>query len=233
MGLLFFSCLAVSAGLYFRAHYFILMLPVIALLAGLAISSTVDLVDRSKLTVMRDIPTAIFVLLLATSLMQEAWFFFRADDISASRYVYERSDFPEAAEIGRYIQQHSSPSARIVVLGSEPQIMFYSRRRSATGYLYAYSLTEEQKYAATMQRELESEVEAANPEYLIFVQDWVIGPRSDTRILAWFRTYVGRNYELVGVMRVRDGFILRSEAEIKRDPGDMVGALLLFRRTTL
>ena len=39
------------------------------------------------------------------------------------------------------------------MLGSEPEILFYARRRSATGYLYAYSLTEEQKYAATMQQE--------------------------------------------------------------------------------
>jgi len=45
------------------------------------------------------------------------------------------------------------------VLGSEPQIYFYSGRRSATGYLYMYSLTEEQKYALRMQKEMIGEIE--------------------------------------------------------------------------
>src|SRR5262249_38725150 len=42
-GLLFFSCLAVSAGLYFRTHYFIMLLPAAALLAGMAVTSTSEL----------------------------------------------------------------------------------------------------------------------------------------------------------------------------------------------
>lgn len=231
LGLLFFSALAVSAGFYFRAHYFIMLLPAASLLAGLAVSSATDCLNRSSLSVMRDIPLAIFVLALTTALFQEAWFFFKADPISACRYVYPRDSFPEAAVVGKYIGQHISPNASVAVLGSEPQIMFYSRHRSVTGYLYGYSLTEEQKYAATMQREVISEIEAANPEYFVFVEDWVVRPRTDTDIFAWYGKYTSLNYDLIGVMRKNDGLQFRSREEIALSPGNLEGALLLYHRT--
>lgn len=232
LGLLVFSGLAVSAGFYFRRHYFILLLPALALLAGVAISSAADLADKGKRSVLRNVAVAVFILAFASALLQERYFFFQADPIAASRYVYPDDPFAESVEVGRYIREHTSPSAKIAVLGSEPQIMFYAQRRSVTGYLYTYSLTEEQRYATTMQREAISEIDPARPEYLVFVQDWEFRPRSDTTILAWYRRYAAQNYELIGVMRVRDDLQLRSEDEIRKAPGNMWAAILLFRRKT-
>ena len=229
LGLLLFAGLAVSAGLYFRGHYFIMLLPSVSLLAGLAVSSAADLADRGQQSIMHYIPAAVFVLAFALSVFQQTYFFFQADPISASRYVYPKDPFPEAVEVGRYIQQHSSQSAGVAVLGSEPQILFYSRRRSATGYLYGYSLTEDQKYASTMLREAISEIEAAHPEYLVFAEDWVIRPES---LLAWAKRYLAQNYELIGVMRVHDGLQFRSENEIEGAQGNLEGALFSFRRRT-
>src|SRR5262249_6611647 len=44
IGFLFFSSLAICPGLYFRLHYFILVLPAVSLLAGVAISRLSDLI---------------------------------------------------------------------------------------------------------------------------------------------------------------------------------------------
>ncbi len=231
LGLLLFSCAAVSAGLYFRGHYFILMLPAVSLLAGLAVSSAKEWLDRGRQGKwMRCVPAAVFTRALAFSLFQQAYFFFQADPISACRFVYPADPFPEAAEVGNYIREHSSPSAQLAVLGSEPEILFYARRRSATGYLYAYSLTEEQKYVATMQQEAIAEIEAARPEFLVFVRDWVVRPGSEKAIFDWSQKYIADHYESVGVMRVGDGLQLRSEAEIEKRPRDLTGASFVFRR---
>ena len=40
------------------------------------------------------------------------------------------------------LREHSAPDARIAILGSEPEILFYARRHSATGYIYMYDLLE-------------------------------------------------------------------------------------------
>ena len=55
--------------------------------------------------------------------------------------MYLESPFPEAIQIANYIRTHTGKDSRIAILGSEPEIPFYADRRSATGYIYMYGLT--------------------------------------------------------------------------------------------
>ena len=74
------------------------------------------------------------------------------------------------------------------MLGSEPQIYFYSGRRSATGYLYMYGLMEDQKYALRMQQEMIGEIETNSPEFVVFVHipsSWARPLDSETLIFKW------------------------------------------------
>jgi hypothetical protein len=68
-----------------------------------------------------------------------------ASPADASRIIYPESPFAESIRIAEYLREHTSLSDTIAVLGSEPQIYFYSNRHSATGYIYAYGLMEAQK----------------------------------------------------------------------------------------
>lgn len=121
-----------------------------------------------------------------------------------SRSIYGRNPFPESLEVAKYIREHSSEDDRIAVIGSEPQIYFYSHRRSATGYIYTYPLMENHKYALNMQEEMIREIESARPEYLVFVNiptSWLVGSDSERRIFRWFRQYK-RNYDKVGMVDI-------------------------------
>ena len=83
------------------------------------------------------------------------------------------------------------------VLGSEPEIYFYSHRHSATGYIYTYGLMEPQKYAQQMQQEMIREIEGARPKYLISVAmgySWLRRPDSEPAIFTWANEYMAQNY---------------------------------------
>ena len=229
-GLLIFSGAAVSAGLYFRPHYFILLLPTLSLLVAVAVAASTEFAHRHGNQILQYVPMAVFVLALALTFVQERYFYFQADPISASRYVYPKDPFPESLVIGNYLRQNLPPSTKMAVLGSEPQILFYSRHRSVTGYLYTYSLTEEQPYAASMQQELISEIETARPDYMVLIQDWLIHPRTYPALFRWYGRYITENYRLISVMRVNDGLQLRSEDEIRQSPGNLDAAIFLYQR---
>ena len=64
-----------------------------------------------------------------------------------SRTTYQADPFPEAEVVANYIRDNSTPSARVAVIGSEPEIYFLSRRHSATSYIYTYGLLEPQPFA--------------------------------------------------------------------------------------
>jgi hypothetical protein len=206
LGFLVFSFLAVCPTLAFRPHYFILLLPAIALLAGFAVSSATRRLQEAGATrALIAAPSLLFALALLASFYQQRKFFVEDDPIAACRDVYNNDPFPEAVIISDYIRQHTPENASIAVLGSEPEIYFYSHRHSATGYIYTYGLMEEQKYALEMQHQMIAEVERARPEILVFVNlwgSWAPAPHANQMIYAWARKYIQDHYETVGVIDV-------------------------------
>jgi len=202
VGFCLFSFLAVCPGLYFRSHYFILLLPAISLLAGLAVSAAVQWFEKPWL---RMLPPLVFFIAFSYSVWQQWDFFLEMDPLTDCRSMYGPNPFPEAIKIADYIKEHSSPTDTIAVLGSEPEIDFYSGRHSATGYVYMYPLMEHQAFAAEMQKAAVAEIEASRPEYVVSVNvsfSWLVQPSSDRYLLTWSQSYVRREYDLVGVVDI-------------------------------
>lgn len=203
-----FSFLAVCPGLYFRPHYFILLLPAVGFLAGLGVSSLCDLAGRQKTVPATKItPVLITICVLAYSTWQQREFLFFMEPREASRSTYGLNPFPESLEIARYIKNNSNDNDQVAILGSEPQIYFYSNRRSATGYIYTYALMESHPYALTMQREMIAEIERAKPKFLVFVRvatSWLVREKSIPHIFEWFNDYAQRHYELAGIVDIHD-----------------------------
>jgi len=202
----FFSILAVCPGFYFRPHYFILVLPAVSLLAGLAVAAALDTI-RFGAQNFRFVVLLLFGFALAWPIWAEADFFFERPLAEANRMVNGTNPFLESIKIGEYIRAQSSVSDTIAVLGSEPQIYFYSRRHSATGYIYTYGLMEPQPYAHQMQQEMMREIETAHPKFLVMVvvnKSWLAGRDSDQSILRWADAYCDTNYEEVGLINISD-----------------------------
>ena len=202
----FFSILAVCPGFYFRPHYFILVLPAVFLLAGVAVTAALDTI-RFGAQNFRFVVLLLFGFALAWPMWAEADFFFERPLAEANRMVNGTNPFPESIKIGEYIRAQSSVSDTIAVLGSEPQIYFYSRRHSATGYIYTYGLMEPQPYAHQMQQEMMREIETAHPKFLVMVvvnKSWLAGRDSDQSILRWADAYCDANYEEVGLINISD-----------------------------
>jgi len=204
LSFLFCAALALCSGLYFRYHYFIFVLPAVSLLAGVAISKLSDLVAGRMMTA-GFLPLLLLGAILSLPIFRDKKFFFVASPVEACRMIYPESPFPESVRIAEYVREHTSPIDAIAVLGSEPQIYFYSQRRSATGYIYSYGLMEPQKYARRMQEEMIGEIEHARPKYLISMvmnDSWLQRPQSDRLIFTWANEYTSQNYAAAGFVNI-------------------------------
>jgi hypothetical protein len=207
IGFSLFSFLAVCPGWYFREHYFIQLLPAAGLLAAVAFDTISEVLARRKFPFPPAvIPSAIFAAAAAGMLIQGRDIYFLLAPVQACRAVYASSPFPEAVEISRYLASHCAPDDRILVLGSEPEIYFYSHRRSATGYIYTYPLMEPQPYAAAMRKEMIQEIERANPAYVVFVNvhtSWQQNVTcTNTVMFDWFDRYRQERLQLVGLAEI-------------------------------
>ena len=193
-------------GLFFREHYFIPLLPAVAIFTGAAIQILSDEIRRRKWSrACLAIPVALFLAASGHAIARHGDLFFRSNPRTAARDIYGGNPFPEAVEIARYIRENTAPGSRIAILGSEPEIYFYSGRHSATGYIYIYPLMEAHKYALTMQQEMITEIESAKPEYFVLVDvvySWLPRPTSHRLILEWFNRYAQEHLEQVGFVDI-------------------------------
>jgi len=205
-GLLAMSFLGVCPGFYFREHYFILLLPAIALLVGIAAVSVRRLLSRRySPAASLNVTVAVFAALAVLFVVRERSYLFSMTPRELIRSRYGTNPFVEAIEIARYIKEHTNERDRIMVVGSEPEIYFYADRVSASGYIYTFPLMEPQPYAARMQEEMIREINAAHPKFLVIVDvytSWLARPESSRQIIEWSKQYVRECYELVGVADV-------------------------------
>jgi len=233
------SALAVCPDFFFRKHYFLIMLPALALLTAAAISGLQNL-SAEKL---RSGPVEVYALIaIATILiLSNVWFLQPLHEVirgtSAARHgLYGPDPLPEAEIVAQFIRENSPPDARIAVLGSEPEIYFYSRRHSATGYIYAYPLMDPQPFALKMQHEMIADLEARQPQFIVVAKNnpysTGIQPDSDLTLYRWWDTYQ-TNYILVGmtdIVSATNTLVVLGTNFIAHYPEPHGSALEIFQR---
>jgi len=193
---LLFSFFGTAIDLNFREHYFILILPALAIMVGFAVMA----LEESAKGGFKVLPSVCCAALLGGTIFQQRQYFFQlpANAVSAIVY-YGDAPFTAMPNVGSYIREHSTTDDLVAVVGSEPEIYFYAQRHSATGYLYMYALMEPQPYASQMQKQMINEIETNRPEFLVLVptaDSWNVRPNSDQTILKWFDQY-SKNYQPV------------------------------------
>lgn len=199
MAFFIFGLVATCAGLYFREHYFIFLLPAVCLSAGAIVSRA------SQIRLLRFLAPAVVAGAVALPMLAEREFFFSLSLDAAARHAYGWNPFPEAVRVADFLREHTQPEDTIAVLGSEPEICFYAHRRSASGYIYTYALMEPHRFAAQMQEEMIREIEKARPKYLVYVVfagSWTAAPESKRTIFEWFGDYEARELKPVGLVNI-------------------------------
>jgi len=199
------SFVGASIGFYWRPHYFILMLPAVAMLTGAGVGLAWEHLERRSSSLSHTLtflPVVFFAGAVAYAVWVQRDVFFRMTPAQVCRVTYGSSPFPEAERVAQYIRDHTLPEDRITVVGSEPEIYFYANRRSSTGFIYMYPLMEAQKFASMMQRRMIREIEQHPPAYIVFVSaptSWNARPESDDTILQWLNQFARDHCEEVAL----------------------------------
>lgn len=207
-----FSFLAVTPGYYFRNHYFILFLPVIALLAASLFESLNKLLEiKIKTKSISYYSTGLllaFIGLWLITVSGKSDYLFTSSPKNLVNEIYRGNPFLESQYIANYIKKQTSKEDKIAILGSEAEILFYSERKSATGFLYTYEMVKPQAFNLEMQKLMISEIEASMPKYLLFINvspSWAVHPKAPQDIFKWYEQFIKAHYILDGIVDVIPG----------------------------
>jgi len=195
------SSIALSIGFYFRGHYFILILPALCVCAGLGVRAIAQFLNRhhgKRVALVGAAAVLGLVLLWVAAREVSYWFRYSANEFSMRAYPFE--DFTTYREIANDVAKLVRPGDRMAVVGSEPELLFYSHTVSVTGYLYMYPFLEQQPYRERMFEEFTREVEGGRPDILVVVADhfsWGGQPwEVDHPVWQWLTGYQ-KSYDIV------------------------------------
>ena len=184
--ILFFavSFMAIVPGFYFRKHYFIMLLPSVSILV---IEGLFNLKNKIKLKSYSDniLIIAFAAIILWTLLSNSPYYLSDSPEVVVKK-TYGSNPFNESIPISEFIVSRTNPDDRIQVIGSEPQIYFYSHRMAASGHIYMYGLMEPQKFSSMMQQELINDIARVNPKYIVYCNiknSWLARSNSNDHII--------------------------------------------------
>jgi 4-amino-4-deoxy-L-arabinose transferase-like glycosyltransferase len=188
------SFLGVAPGGMFREHYFFQVLAPLALLGGLALVAATRAIAWAPLRY--GVCAVIVTLPLAVGF--RPLFALTPDQVSEA--LYPGSPFVAAKAVARVVAENSAPDDRVLIFGSEPQILFYAGRKSASRYILTYPLMMQVPGAPERQIEMFQDLQSVNPRVIVVVSDpmsHLAGPWSSQYIFDNLKTVLARDYRLI------------------------------------
>lgn len=236
-GLTVFSFLSIVPGFWFYNHYFLLLMPSLALcIAAFFYTANEFLSKQINATVASAISLALFGFVLLQNMNVNREYFFNPNYTEILRQVYGMNPFPEAWEVSSVVKERTNEGDVVGVLGGEPEVFIYTGRRGPSSHDMAILLYGGSGIRTTeWQKGYIADVEKSKPKYFICFNNPIslMRWRTDTSLFTWFDKYMFDNYKLEGIADMVGPFDTRyvwDNAVNNYQVQSKEGAVYVFRR---
>ncbi len=222
----------------FYGHYFLPVIPAISIAAGYGLTK---LVSECATSDNKLIDTGIALVVIALCIIPvfvSVAPYFKISPEKLSRNMVGMNPFLEAKVVARYISESTTEKDSIFVIGSEPEIYFLSNRRSASKYIFFYSLTTPYPGVLKDQKKVVAEIRRNQPKYVVLVQiptSFAISPSSELYVFKALKRLIASDYILDGVVVPKNNplaeyhFAYQGKKKIPNDISLRDGSLLIYR----
>jgi len=193
--LLGLSLVAVLPGKAYE-HYFVQLLPPLCLAAGIGLDACVSRVREPRMRVAATLAAGAALVLLPLALAPGYYLRWSPDEIA--RAEFGANPFVESADIADYLRTRTAPGERVLIVGSEPQILFLAGIRSATPFIYFYPVFEPFPRHVEFQQRIWDEVRAAPPAWIVQVDlksSFALAAGAERLLLDRLKELIASDYE--------------------------------------
>ncbi len=185
-----FSFIGVALGGRFFPHYFIQIVPSLAVLGGVGLMDLIRTVRRRGMDFLRrpaGVGMAVILALAFLSFVKaDARYYLQYNGMQISLRQYNTPLFSVTRYIGKYLKDRTEPDDLIYVWGVSPEINFYALRRSPNPYLMHTVMFYNLPWDSY--KEVLESLHRSPPKYVIAMWELSIFPA--------LQNYVRENYRL-------------------------------------
>jgi hypothetical protein len=197
LGMLLCAFLATGMSLY--GQYYIILMPFWALLSTMGIRALASQLNKWLATSVwlgNLLATVVVILVIRPDVPSLL--------CTPARFTEEKMGghpFLGAQVVAEQVSQLTSPDDFVFVAGSEPQILYYTRRFSPTRFTTLYPLMIPSPAAQHYQQEAIQDLQKHPPALIVFVKSsdsWALHSATPPDFLNFLGDFIKRNYQLVG-----------------------------------
>jgi len=239
LGFFGFGFLTVMPGNHYYGHYFLQWVPTVCISAGAFFFSVEEIIKtRFNLkAASRYIALGILVLASFSNISALKKYYFNTNSTQLLRQVYGLNPFPESKVIADKLNTMMKPEDKLAVFGTEIQMYFYTNKISPSRFAGSGALLEFPiKKAEEWQKEFMSDVEKANPRFLVFYShpiSWLAHPNVNNLIFPWFDKFSAEKYNLIGYADMYDNmtnYVWAPNIDLVNSPPKSQYKIFVFER---
>ena len=196
------SLLAVAHSWQMYRHYFALICPSLSLAAGLGISHTIASLEARKHLHKCLIPLSFAIVVVIPTLINGD-FYISNSPAQNSMLYFDVNPFPGSPVVADYLRENTEREDRILILGSEPQILVLAGRRSATRHPFFYQVVGPYERSREFQQQVLGDIEENRPEYIVAVHDprsWLADPKTSEPFIRDLNVLLDRQYRMDAIV---------------------------------
>jgi hypothetical protein len=206
-----FSFMTIVPGYYFYGHYWLQLLPGLAILSGVTCYAIILFLKKQfniQSSYVKYAYLGLFAIITYSHLNKFKNYYFKPNYEQILKSTYGNNPFPESMEIANFINQNSKETDQLAIIGSEPQIYIYTNKKSPTRHIFFSTIVADVPQHKQWQREYAADIEKANPKHIIFFNhqfSLLVQPNTDKYIFEWANAYISKNYHIVGIVDMIEG----------------------------
>ncbi|MDI1355629.1 MAG: glycosyltransferase family 39 protein [bacterium] len=204
------SFLTIVPGYYFYGHYWIQLIPGMAMLSGITYYCVMSLLKNGFNIAspnLKYVYIAVFSVFVLMHLNKQRSYYFSPNYDLILRQVYGNNPFPETMEIAKYLNSVAKPEDQVAVFGSEPELFIYMNKISPTRHVFFSTIVASIPEHKQFQREFVRDIEKVKPKYFVFYRHSVsllVQANVDQYVFEWANKYLAENYKVIGVVDMPD-----------------------------
>jgi hypothetical protein len=157
--------ISVFLGKRFYLHYWLHILPVLAILICHLCYTVFTFLENKKISWLA-LPIIGLLFLLSIMDLKTIW---TSSNLNGCMYeMFMGNAFVESKVLADFLEKRLKPEDMVVALGSEPQFYVYLHKKAPSRHFYSAFLNRQTEYSLDWQKEALQDLTQSKPKYLIF-----------------------------------------------------------------
>lgn len=200
------ALISVFPGYYFYSHYWLFLAPAAALCAALFAGALTERLSSAWPSAPAGIVAVLMLFVVFLWDFGKRKTYYTSPNIKQiMRVAYADNPFPETLEIAKELKKRSAPGDELLVMGSEPQLNFYTGMRSPTRHFFMGFLAKYHPEETAWIAEAKADAERSKPRFLVHVVhpfSWAYPNSSKTEMFDFGFAFASKYYKTIGMVEL-------------------------------